>query len=80
VAKISVPMQHHRADHSIVAAGIVQVTIGGQKWVFSWPKFTLNPVGSIHSLKIWGKVDLELLEMQAGAYLGEDDIERLENK
>jgi mannose-1-phosphate guanylyltransferase len=75
-AKLSVQMHHHRAEHWIVVSGIAKVTNGDKTFLLSKNESTYIPVGVIHALENPGKVNLELIEVQSGSYLGEDDIIR----
>ena len=79
-AKLSVQMHHHRAEHWIVVSGTARVTNGEKKFLLSENESTYIPVGVVHALENPGKVDLELIEVQTGGYLGEDDIVRFEDK
>lgn len=79
-AKLSVQMHHHRAEHWIVVSGIAKVTNGDNTFLLSENESTYIPVGEIHALENPGKLDLELIEVQSGSYLGEDDIVRFEDK
>ena len=78
-AKLSVQMHHHRAEHWIVVAGTAEVTNGDKTYLLSENESTYIPVGVIHALKNPGKTPLELIEVQSGSYLGEDDIVRFED-
>lgn len=75
-AKLSVQMHHHRAEHWIVVSGTAKVTKGDDTFLLSENQSTYIPVGVIHALENPGKFDLELIEVQSGSYLGEDDIVR----
>jgi mannose-1-phosphate guanylyltransferase len=79
-AKLSVQMHHHRAEHWVVVTGTARVTIDGKSFLLSENESTYIPVGVVHALENPGKVDLELIEVQTGSYLGEDDIVRFEDK
>lgn len=79
-AKLSVQMHHHRAEHWIVVSGTAKVTIGGKEQLLTENESAYIPVTAIHSLENPGKVDLELIEVQSGSYLGEDDIVRFEDR
>lgn len=79
-AKLSVQMHHHRAEHWIVVSGTASVTKGEETFLVSENQSTYIPVGEIHALENPGKVPLELIEVQSGSYLGEDDIVRFEDK
>lgn len=78
-AKLSVQMHHHRAEHWIVVSGTAEVTNGGKTFLLAENESTYIPVGVIHALKNPGKTPLELIEVQTGSYLGEDDIVRFED-
>lgn len=79
-AKLSVQMHHHRAEHWIVVSGTAKVTNGDKDVLLTENQSTYIPVGVIHALENPGKVDLELIEVQSGSYLGEDDIVRFEDR
>ncbi|MBI1674387.1 mannose-1-phosphate guanylyltransferase/mannose-6-phosphate isomerase [Shewanella sp. DW31] len=79
-AKLSVQMHHHRAEHWIVVSGTAKVTNGDKDILLTENQSTYIPVGVIHALENPGKVDLELIEVQSGSYLGEDDIVRFEDR
>ena len=79
-AKLSVQMHHHRAEHWIVVSGTAKVTNGSESFLLAENESTYIPVGAVHALETPGKVDLELIEVQTGSYLGEDDIVRLEDR
>lgn len=79
-AKLSVQMHHHRAEHWIVVSGTAMVTNGSESFLLAENESTYIPVGAVHALQNPGKVDLELIEVQTGSYLGEDDIVRLEDR
>lgn len=77
--RLSLQKHFHRAEHWIVVRGAALVTVGeGQKLVHE-NESTFIPLGSIHRLENPGKIPLELIEVQSGSYLGEDDIVRLED-
>jgi mannose-1-phosphate guanylyltransferase len=75
-ARLSVQMHHHRAEHWVVVSGSAKVTNGDKSFLLSENESTYIPVGVIHSLENPGKVPLEIIEIQSGSYLGEDDIVR----
>ena len=79
-AKLSVQMHHYRAEHWIVVSGTAKVTNGTETFLLAENESTYIPVGAVHALENPGKVDLELIEVQTGSYLGEDDIVRLEDR
>lgn len=78
--KLSVQMHHHRAEHWIVVAGTAKVTNGEQTLLLCENQSTYIPVGVIHALENPGKIPLELIEVQSGTYLGEDDIVRFSDR
>jgi len=79
-AKISLQMHHHRAEHWVVVSGSAKVTNGEKTFLLSKNESTYIPQGALHALENLGKVDLELIEVQSGSYLGEDDIVRFEDR
>ncbi|WP_297791953.1 mannose-1-phosphate guanylyltransferase/mannose-6-phosphate isomerase [uncultured Marinobacter sp.] len=79
-AKLSVQMHHHRAEHWIVVSGTAKVTNGEKSYLVTENQSTYIPVGQVHALENPGVIDLELIEVQSGSYLGEDDIVRLEDR
>ncbi len=78
-AKLSLQMHHHRAEHWIVVAGAALVTNGDEKFLLSENQSTFIPLGVTHCIENPGKVPLEIIEVQSGTYLGEDDIVRFED-
>jgi mannose-6-phosphate isomerase-like protein (cupin superfamily) len=79
-AKLSVQMHHHRAEHWIVVSGTASVTLDGQDHLLTENESIYLPVGAVHALENPGKIPLELIEVQVGSYLGEDDIVRLQDR
>jgi len=79
-AKLSVQMHHHRAEHWIVVSGTAKVTNGDNTYLVTENQSTYIPIGQIHALENPGVIPLELIEVQSGSYLGEDDIVRFEDK
>jgi mannose-1-phosphate guanylyltransferase / mannose-6-phosphate isomerase len=77
--RLSLQTHHHRTEHWIVVRGTARVTIGDQTKIVHENESTYIPIGSRHRLENPGKVDLELIEVQTGSYLGEDDIVRIED-
>ena len=75
-AKLSVQMHHHRAEHWVVVSGIAKVYKGDDIIMLSENESVYIPLGVIHALENPGKLNLELIEVQSGSYLGEDDIIR----
>ena len=78
-AALSMQMHHHRAEHWIVVRGTARVTRGDEVFLVSENESTFIPLGTRHRLENPGKVPLEMIEVQSGAYLGEDDIVRFED-
>lgn len=78
-AKLSVQMHHHRAEHWIIVSGTALVTNGDKQTLLTENQSTYIPVGVKHALENPGKIPLELIEVQSGAYLAEDDIVRFED-
>ena len=79
-AKLSLQMHHHRAEHWVVVKGTARITNGDKEYLLTENQSTYIPIGVTHSLENPGKIPLELIEIQSGAYLGEDDIVRLEDR
>lgn len=77
--QLSLQMHHHRAEHWVVVGGTAEVTINGIVTLLSENQSIYLPLGCVHRLSNPGKIDLELIEVQTGAYLDEDDIVRLED-
>jgi mannose-1-phosphate guanylyltransferase/mannose-6-phosphate isomerase len=75
-AKLSLQMHHHRAEHWVVVRGTALVTRGEEQFLLSENESTYIPLGTRHRLENPGKVPLEIIEVQSGTYLGEDDIVR----
>jgi mannose-1-phosphate guanylyltransferase/mannose-1-phosphate guanylyltransferase/mannose-6-phosphate isomerase len=78
-AKLSLQMHHHRAEHWIVVSGTARVTRGDQVELLTENQSTYIPLGTRHRLENPGKVDLHMIEVQSGTYLGEDDIVRFDD-
>jgi len=74
--KLSLQMHYHRAEHWVIVKGTARVTVADQTFILSEDQSTYVPLGNTHRLENAGKVPLELIEVQTGAYLGEDDIVR----
>jgi len=77
--KLSLQMHHHRAEHWIVVSGTAVVTKGGKEFILSENESTYIPIGETHRLENPGAIPLEMIEVQSGSYLGEDDIVRMED-
>ena len=78
-ATLSLQKHHHRAEHWIVVRGTAEVTNGDQVLLLTENQSTYIPLGQVHRLANPGKVPLEIIEVQSGSYLGEDDIVRFED-
>ena len=78
-AAISLQMHHHRAEHWIVVTGTAYVTKGEESFILSENQSTYIPIGVTHRLENRGSIPLEIIEVQSGSYLGEDDIVRFED-
>ena len=78
-AKLSLQMHHHRAEHWVVVHGTAEVRCGEKTMLLSENQSTYIPLGEVHQLMNPGKLPLEIIEVQSGSYLGEDDIVRLED-
>jgi mannose-1-phosphate guanylyltransferase/mannose-6-phosphate isomerase len=78
-ASLSLQMHHHRAEHWIVVKGTAEITNGDKVTVLSENQSTYIPQGQIHRLSNPGTTPLEIIEVQSGSYLGEDDIVRYED-
>ncbi len=76
---LSLQKHLHRAEHWVVVRGAAEVTIGAEKRIVQENESTYIPIGTVHRLANPGKIALELVEVQTGSYLGEDDIVRLED-
>ena len=77
--KLSLQKHHHRAEHWVVVRGTAEVTVGDQVRVVHENESIYIPIGSVHRLANPGRIGLELIEVQTGSYLGEDDIIRLDD-
>lgn len=78
--KLSVQMHHHRAEHWVVVSGTAKVQNGDEEILLTENESTYIPVGVVHALENPGKIPLELVEVQSGSYLGEDDIVRFSDR
>ena len=78
-ASLSLQKHHHRAEHWIVVSGTAEVTNGDQVMLLTENQSTYIPLGTVHRLANPGRVPLEIIEVQSGSYLGEDDIVRYED-
>ncbi len=78
--KLSVQMHHHRTEHWIVVSGTAKVSVDGKESLLSENQSVYIPLGAVHFLENPSKIPLELIEVQVGSYLGEDDIVRFEDR
>lgn len=78
-ASLSLQMHHHRAEHWVVVSGTAKVTRGEETLLVSENQSTYIPLGTLHRLENPGRLPLEMIEVQSGSYLGEDDIVRFED-
>ena len=78
-ASLSLQMHHHRAEHWVVVSGTARVRMGDKEMLLSENQSTYIPLGVVHRLENPGRIPLEMIEVQSGAYLGEDDIVRFED-
>lgn len=79
-AKLSVQMHHHRSEHWVVVSGTAKVTNGENTFILNENESTYIPLETVHALENPGDIPLELIEVQFGDYLGEDDIVRFEDR
>jgi mannose-1-phosphate guanylyltransferase/mannose-6-phosphate isomerase len=79
-AKLSLQMHHHRAEHWVVVSGTAKVTCNEKVFLLKENESTFIPLGATHRLENPGAIPLHLIEVQSGAYLGEDDIVRFEDR
>lgn len=78
-AKLSLQMHHHRAEHWIIVSGTARVTCDEKQFMLTENESTYIPLGAVHRIENPGSIPLEFIEVQSGAYLGEDDIVRFED-
>ncbi|HLS19634.1 MAG TPA: cupin domain-containing protein, partial [Paracoccaceae bacterium] len=76
---LSLQSHFHRAEHWVVVAGSARVTVDGEERLLGENESIYVPLGAVHRLENPGRLDLRLIEVQSGAYLGEDDIIRYED-
>lgn len=79
-ASLSLQKHHHRAEHWIVVQGTAEITRGSETLLLSENQSTYIPLGEVHRLANPGSIPLEIIEVQSGSYLGEDDIVRFDDK
>jgi len=78
-ARLSLQKHFHRAEHWVVVKGTAEVTVGADVRAVHENESVYIPIGSVHRLANPGKIPLELIEVQVGSYLGEDDIVRIDD-
>lgn len=78
-ASLSLQLHHHRAEHWVVVKGTAEVTCGAETFLLTENQSTYIPIGQVHRLRNPGKTGLEMIEVQSGSYLAEDDIIRLDD-
>ena len=78
-ASLSLQKHHHRAEHWIVVKGTAEITNGDKVMLLTENQSTYIPLGEVHRLANPGSIPLEIIEVQSGSYLGEDDIVRFED-
>jgi len=78
-ATLSLQMHHHRAEHWVVVSGTARITCENKVFLLEENQSTYIPVGAKHRIENPGKIDLHIIEVQSGSYLGEDDIVRFED-
>ncbi len=77
---LSLQMHHHRAEHWVIVRGTAKITKGEETFILTEDQSTYIPLGTCHRLENPGKIPLEIIEVQSGSYLGEDDIIRYQDK
>ena len=77
--RLSLQQHHHRSEHWVVVRGAARVALGDEERTVHENESIYIPTGAVHRLENPGRIDLELIEVQTGSYLGEDDITRLED-
>ncbi|MFH0856280.1 MAG: phosphomannose isomerase type II C-terminal cupin domain [bacterium] len=78
-SRLSLQSHLHRSEHWVVVRGVAKVHVGGNDLVLNENESTFIPAGAVHRLENIGKIDLEIIEVQTGSYVGEDDITRYED-
>ena len=79
-ARLSLQMHHHRHEHWVVVSGTARIQNGEQSFLLKEDEATYIPSGTMHRLENPGVIPLELIEVQIGSYLGEDDIVRYDDE
>ena len=78
-SSLSLQQHHHRAEHWVVVSGTALVQLNNDKQILGENQSTYIPLGCVHRLSNPGKIPLKIIEVQSGAYLEEDDIERFDD-
>ena len=78
-AKISLQKHFHRAEHWVVVSGTANVTRGNETFLLKEDESTYIPIGVVHRLENPGQIDLKIIEIRTGSYLGDDDIKRYDD-
>lgn len=78
-ASLSLQKHHHRAEHWVVVKGTAEITNGSSVTLLTENQSTYIPLGAVHRLANPGSIPLEIIEVQSGSYLGEDDIVRMQD-
>ena len=79
-AQLSLQLHHHRAEHWVVVSGTARITRGDEVFILEENQSTYIPIGVKHRIENPGKIPLQIIEVQSGSYLGEDDIVRFEDR
>ena len=79
-AQLSLQLHHHRAEHWVVVSGTARITRGEETFILEENQSTYIPIGVKHRIENPGKIPLQVIEVQSGSYLGEDDIVRFEDR
>jgi mannose-1-phosphate guanylyltransferase/mannose-6-phosphate isomerase len=79
-AQLSLQLHHHRAEHWVVVSGTARITRGDETFLLEENQSTYIPIGVRHRIENPGKIPLQVIEVQSGSYLGEDDIVRFEDR
>jgi mannose-1-phosphate guanylyltransferase/mannose-6-phosphate isomerase len=79
-AKLSLQKHHHRSEHWVVVRGTAEITLGKDRRVLHENESVYIPIGEVHRLANPGRIPVEIIEVQTGTYLEEDDIERIEDE
>lgn len=78
-SRLSMQSHHHRSEHWVVVLGVAKVELDGKEIILKENESTFIPISATHRLENIGKINLEIIEVQTGSYIGEDDIVRYED-